>query len=52
MVTKGSLASVSLVSPSTWWILRPGSATNSERFVVQNGSVSMQRMMFLLDTNG
>ena len=51
-VAKGSLASVSLVNPSTWWILRPSSTGNSERFVVQNGSVSTLKIKFLPDTAG
>jgi hypothetical protein len=51
-VSKGSLASVSLASPSTWWALRPGPVGDSERFLIQKGSVSRLAVRFLPDTTG
>jgi len=51
-VSKGSLASVSLASPSTWWVLRPGPTGDSERYLLKQESVSSFTTKFLPATTG
>ncbi len=46
-VRRGPLVSVDVVSPSTWWVLRPGPKGDTERYIVTNGSVSSYRTVEL-----
>lgn len=51
-VSKGSLASVSLATPTTWWVLRPGPTGRTERFLIEQDSVARFTTRFLPATTG
>lgn len=40
-VAAGALVSVDIVSPTTWWVLRPGPKGNTERFIVADNGKSV-----------